>query len=76
MSNPCIHYNLGVKVIQFCINKPHHVLSMPKPPKNQCTVRAAYAFPTLMFNTIGILPQEISVKKKISRSPGGLIVKR
>lgn len=27
MSNPCIHYNLGVKVIQFCTNKPQHILN-------------------------------------------------
>lgn len=74
MSKPCIHYNLRVKVIPFYINKPYHILSVLNLTK--IIVRAVYMFPGLMFNILSILLKEISTKKKISRSPDGLILQR
>lgn len=76
MSKPCIHYNLGVRVIKFYTNKPYHILNVLNLTKNECIVRAVCMFPGLMFNILSILLKEISTKKKISRSPDGLILKR
>lgn len=54
MSKPCIHYNLGVKVIQFYTNKPYHILSDLNLTKNHFLVRAVYVFPGLTFNILSI----------------------